>query len=225
MYQSNPIVIELSEVLQLKSLQTRGWSFTLLLTSDWFLEIAITATSIASWPNSVTLDIWKRCLSFKMEYKWKRYCEWEKSWKQGGERWWLIWCHFYCTFVFSTGFEPHWKSLENSLFFHFFWKSLETSGKIWIWDDFEFSFLENSGKCLCLNGKNFSFKKKLFPQPWTCFTYCLDLYSLFLSINGNCTSKTTVCLFSSLCGFDIRRNWKESPIFIITNSWLWIVLT
>ena len=38
-----------------------------------------------------------------------------------------------------------WKSLENSLFFHFFWKTLETSGNIWIWDDFLFwKSLENA---------------------------------------------------------------------------------
>ena len=69
-----------------------------------FLEITISATSIASWPNSVTFDIWKRCLAFKMECKWKRYCKWarEKRWKQRGERWWLIWCQFHCTFVFSS---------------------------------------------------------------------------------------------------------------------------
>ena len=85
-----------------------------------------------------------------------------------------------------SGFVTLWKSLENSLFFHFFWKSLETSGNIWIWDDFEFSFLEKSGKCLCPKVKNFNFKKKLFPQLSTCrFTYCLDLYSLFLSFNDN----------------------------------------
>ena len=67
-------------------------------------------------------------------------------------------------------------TLEKSgkfLVFSFF---LEKSGNIWIWDDFEFSFLEKSGKCLCPKVKNFNFnfnfKKKLFPQLSTCcFTY------------------------------------------------------
>ena len=93
---------------------------------------------------------------------------------------------------YFPGFVTLWKSLENSMFFHIFWKILETSGNIWIWDDFEFSFLEKPGKCLCPEVKNFDFKKKLFSQHSTCcFTYCLDLYPLFLSLNDNWTSKTT----------------------------------
>ena len=82
----------------------------------------------------------------------------------------------------STGFVTLWKSLENSMFFNFFQKSQGTSGNIWILDDFEFSFLEKSGKCLSPKVRNFDFNKKLFPQLSTyCFTYWLDLYSLFLS--------------------------------------------
>ena len=96
-----------------------------------------------------------------------------------------LWC-------FYSGFVTLWKSPENSMLFHIFWKNLETYENIWIWDDFEFSFLEKSGKCLFPKPRNFNFKKKLFPQLLTsCFTYCLDLYSLFLSLNDNWTSKTT----------------------------------
>ena len=84
------------------------------------------------------------------------------------------------------GFVTLWKSMENSMLFHFFWKNLEASGNIWIWDDFELSFLKKSGKCLCPKVKHFNFKEKLFPQLSTCcFTCCSDLYPLFLSFNDN----------------------------------------
>ena len=91
------------------------------------------------------------------------------------------------TLLSYPGFVTLWKSLENSMFFSFFsgnvWKLLETTG---------FWMIPLPGKYLSPKVKNFNFMKKLFPQLSTCcFTYCLDLYSLFLLFNDNWTSKTT----------------------------------
>ena len=63
------------------------------------------------------------------------------------------------------------------------WKRLETSGFGMI---FNFLFWKSLEFCPKVKNFNFNFKKKLFPQLFLCcFTYCLDLYSLFLSFNDN----------------------------------------
>ena len=100
-------------------------------------------------------------------------------------------------FIFSFELSPFSVSvtLEKSGKFHVFSFFLEKSGNVckhlnlgW----FGIFFSGKVWKMHCLKVKNFNFKKKLFPQLSTCcFTYYLDLYSLFLSFNDNWTSKTT----------------------------------